>query len=77
MYELGIPKYTSYIFLGLSLSIGLLVYILVRDANRRKKAREEEERRHAERLLKELAAHQKEASADKEESESGETPDGS
>ncbi len=59
MDEIGVPLYTSYIFLGLSLSIGLLVYILIRDAKRRKKEREEAERRRVEALLREAAEQER------------------
>ncbi len=56
MGELGIPWYASYVFLGLSLSIGWLVYIMIRDSARRKKEKEEQERRLAESLAEELEA---------------------
>ena len=59
MDEIGVPLYTSYIFLGLSLSIGLLVYILIRDARRRKAEREEAERQRVEALLREAAEQEK------------------
>jgi len=59
MDDIGISPWTSYIFLGLSLSIGLLVYILMRDASRRKQDREERERRQAEELLKEFSEQQR------------------
>ena len=38
-------QYTSYIFLGLSVSIGLLALILVRDIKRSKRRRKNEEKR--------------------------------
>jgi hypothetical protein len=59
MDEIGVPLYTSYVFLGLSLSIGLLVYILIRDAKRRKQEREEAEQRRVETLLREVAERER------------------
>lgn len=59
--EQELPVFTSYIFLGLSLSIGLLVYLLMRDSKRRQREREAGEKRRAEALLREALSQAPEA----------------
>ena len=61
--SIGISPLTSYVFLGLSLSIGYLVWILMRDANRRKKEREEREAQRVAELLKAAVEREKKAMA--------------
>jgi hypothetical protein len=56
-----LPIFTSYIFLGLSLSIGLLVYLLMRDSKRRRQEREAGEKRRAEALMREALSQAPEA----------------
>ena len=71
MGELGIPWYASYVFLGLSLSIGWLIYMVIRDSAKRKKEKEEQERRLAESLAEELRAMEDKAQSTPPDNERG------
>lgn len=75
MNELGVSPYSSYIFLGLTLSIGWLVWMIFRDSARKKQEREALEKNTLERSLLEIAEQARREAALRKQREPGATAD--